>query len=72
MQSLAKINTPVIKLSKEPMKRCSTSFIIKEIHVETTVRWQFTPTRMVITKQKYEVMAKIWRNENPRVLLVAT
>ena len=40
------------------MERCSTSLIIRETHIETTMRYHLTPVRMAVTKiNKREV----WR-----------
>ena len=36
-------------------KRCSTSYVIKEIQIKTTVRYHYTPIRM----------AKIWNTTTP-------
>ena len=41
------------------MKRCSTSLIIRELQIKVTMRYQFTPVRMVIIKKSAN--DKFWR-----------
>ena len=54
-----------------PLKRCSTSLIIREIQIKTTVSYHFIPVRMaVIKKDNIQELRKIWRNGNSSALLL--
>ena len=41
-----------IQMGNKHMKRYSTSLVIREMQVKTTVRHNFTPIRMAITKKQ--------------------
>ena len=58
-------------MTNKHMKRCSTSLVTREIQIETTMRYYYTPFRTAKMKDwSYPVWVRMWRNQNSYPLLV--
>ena len=61
-----------IQIANKHMKGYSTSLIIREMQIKTTIRYHLTPVRMDIIRKIYkqQILERVWRKGNPLALLV--
>ena len=54
------------------MKRCSISYVIREMQIKVTMRYHYIPIRMakIWNTDNAKMLARLWSNKNSHSLLV--
>ena len=58
------------QMASRYMKRCSTSLIIREMQIKTTMRYISHLSEWLSSKTNKKVLVRMWRKGNPHALLV--